>query len=360
LANQSVLWLKRVILGLVLVFGAIAITVVIYLNDRPMARMSPSQVAMSPNGTAFAYALDYKFSPGMFFDFRQGCARVEIWTYDLSRRIGPRRIGGWNHPYNEADFLDLWTTQGLYLVSNPWHGEGEHAPYCELISPEDGSHHLIGPPPWEEIRKARHTTDSNRPDYRQTRHVEVRNGEFFLWDPVALKLDRLFALAPDPYGYDPTGDDLTRSRNVAQREEGIQRIEKIDTAEFSDGIQLCIHTFARRPAAFARRYRFRFEIDSDEQGKDADETEVRSEALWDTLMTPSPAGDNLVVRIPYSRFWRTLRPERELVRRYGPKYFTHLITTLVPDSLSGDEGMAPGLRDGYALSYWSEVVLPLP
>lgn len=57
----------------------------------PMSRSGAIKIVMNPDSTQFAYAVDYHRYPGWLIPFPPPGARVEIWTYDLSRREGPRR-----------------------------------------------------------------------------------------------------------------------------------------------------------------------------------------------------------------------------------------------------------------------------
>src|SRR5262249_38126779 len=137
--------------------------------------------------------------------------------------------------------------------------------------------------------------------YRHTRHVEEDCGEFWLWNPTRLCLDSLFTLPVSAYLGEGFRGWVIPRRDVLRRQYGVQDIDRVDTLSLARGVLLQIHTYARRPAPFTRRYRMTFEYTVPDSGSEPYETVVAPEAMWDTTATPNPAGDVLSVCMPYAR-----------------------------------------------------------
>jgi hypothetical protein len=316
------------------------------------------KIVMNPDSTAFAYAVDYHHYPGWFEPDWTAAARVEIWTYDLAGRKGPRKFAGWRHDPKASVSLLAWTAEGGYVAYDLGHGTVR----CDRLDMRNGWRHSVGPVPWEYLRNERpRGVDPNHPDdYRRVRHVEERFGEFFLWDPATLKSILLFALP-----IDSTKSDLgynSQSRETALRQDGVQSIADFAATPASTGFILHVHTFAKRPALFVRPYVLRLELTVPEPGEDAYSTIVAPEAFFDTTVAPNPAGERLDLYVPYERLLKVLRPTRALVRSYGSTYSGNLVATLIPDSLAGDDRLfrlLPGLRDGSVAQAWTGVEIPL-
>ena len=316
----------------------------------PKRQVGSVNIVMNPDSTQFAYALDYAYAP-VYFPWPPSSQRVEVWTYDLARRTGPRKIGQWSYDPEAKPELLQWTAEGLHIAYRRDAGLK-----YELVDPGNGHRRSIAAVSWD-------GRDKDRPRdgdyaYRHTRHVEERYGEFGLWDPVALKLETLFAIPTDSVEGDPRGPRRARAREL--REDGIQAVDHVDAMSTSHGLILHIRTYARRTAAFARSYRLQLQISSPEQGEESYITVNRLVTLWDTVVTPSPPGDVLNVHVPYSRFWKALRPSRDLVKGDEGMYESYVVTTLVPDSLAGDEDVPNRiLKEGLSENR-TEVAIPLP
>jgi hypothetical protein len=97
-----------------------------------------------------------------------------------------------------------------------------------------------------------------------------------------------------------------------------------------------------------------------EQGEHEYEITNFPHALLDTIVTPDPAGERIDMFVPYRTFYKVLRPERPLVRSYRSEYEANLVTSLIPDSLAGDDRVPPGIRDGRVSDNWTFIKIPLP
>jgi hypothetical protein len=325
------------------------------LHGRPL-RTGSVTIQLKPDGKEFAYALEYRTVPPMWFS-TGGEARVEVWRFDLARGKGPKKIGGWSHDFDWSPSLAGWTSKGLYLR---YHGPKNKTRW-EWVDPATGIHLPAARDPSDEIRQeGLRMPDSNHSDeYRATPHVEQHHGMFTLWDPAAYRLVPLFELPLEAGAYSSVESER-KKRETQTRQEGFQGVASVDWKPAGDGLMLTVRTFARTPAPFVRRYELHMEFQVPEPGEHEYETNTFGHALLDTSVTPDPAGERIELFVPYATFYKVLRPERPLVRDYGHEYSANLVTTLIPDSLAGDEGVPPGIRDGGVSDNWTFIKIPLP
>jgi hypothetical protein len=337
-------------------FVWIAITYLISGCGGVEGRDGPVQIVMNPDSTAFAYALEFTKVPAMYSDLG-GSAHVEVWTYDLANRRGPKKVASWPHHWESTYRLAGWTQKGLFIESFGPQGSKPRRQY-EKVDSQTGLH-FPTPDPSDYLRSERPGAPPSYQDsYLRTRHVEEHFGMFSVWDPVAYRLIPLFELPIHP----PDGgtrEESIHNRDVQIRQEGVQDIASVSTTSSEDGLTLHVRTFARRPAAFVRSYRMRVTLEVPEPGKQDNEIVMTDEAFSDTTVVPDPAGETFHLYFPYQRFIEVLRLKREIVRDHGRSYSAKLEVDLVPDPIQGDEILPPGIRDGRMASERAFVDVPV-
>jgi len=288
---------------------------------------------MSPDSSAFAYALEYR-RYGSAFGPRAD-ARVEFWIYDLAHRRGPRQIAGWRHEFDRSFRIAGWTADALFVESLSARGDT----VWERLEPTTGVRSVAGA-----FRVAdRPIRDQEELDAElRIPHVEEAYGEFALWDPIAFRLVPLFSLPVDSALAASGWDTSLRDREWKRLQDGLQDFASLDATSSARGLDVRIRTFAKRPLPAVRRYRLRLDFtvffsDPDTAGP--------LPALLDTTIALDPLGATIRFHVPARSFLAA--PAYQRARRPHEQFEGRLACTLRPDSLSATEVLVERYQ-GYA------------